>query len=185
MTNDERGYCEAYITSLKYQADDYMETVCNESNLSLMQADDVYKFEQLEKSKKFISDFTVALLLKRALICWSENSLPPEDIERYERFEQNFMDNFFWKCVEEKEAMKKMVTTGSGVPSSDSIKDVHDRITKLSADSSLVNETEEEKKKKLIALLKEEFDVMKKKVTHDNFFSVLAERRILGEEIEK
>ena len=34
-------------------------------------------------------------------------------------------------------------------------------------------------------MLKEEFDAMKKKVTQDNFFSVLAERRILGEEIEK
>ena len=71
MTGKEREYCESYITSLKYQADDYMETVCNESNLSEMQADDVYKFDQLDKAKKFISDFTVALLLKRALICWT------------------------------------------------------------------------------------------------------------------
>jgi hypothetical protein len=118
MSKQEREYCESYITSLKYQADDYMETVHNESNLSLMQADDVYKFDQLDKSKKFISEFTVALLLKRALICWSENSLPPEDIERYEKFEQNYRDNFFWKCVEEKELMKKNVTAGnSGVPS--------------------------------------------------------------------
>jgi hypothetical protein len=57
-------------------------------------------------------------LLKRALICWSENSLPPEDMERYERFEQNYMDNFFWKCVEEKELMKKMASSSnSTVPS--------------------------------------------------------------------
>jgi hypothetical protein len=39
-------------------------------------------------------------------------------MERYERFEQNYMDNFFWKCVEEKELMKKMASSSnSAVPS--------------------------------------------------------------------
>jgi hypothetical protein len=50
---------------------------------------------------------TQALLLKNAVICWSENSLMPDTYQRFEMFERNFRDNYFWKCVEEKEIMKK------------------------------------------------------------------------------
>jgi hypothetical protein len=45
-------------------------------------------------------------LLKNAVMCWSENSLMPDTYERYQMFEKNFRDNYFWKCVEEKEVMK-------------------------------------------------------------------------------
>jgi hypothetical protein len=30
----------------------------------------------------------------------------PDTYERYQMFEKNFRDNYFWKCVEEKEVMK-------------------------------------------------------------------------------
>lgn len=94
---------------MKYQASDYMETVAGESGLSEMATDAVYDFQQLEKAKKFIADNTSALLLKNAVICWCENSLLPDDTELFERYERNFRDNYFWKCVEEKEVMKKTV----------------------------------------------------------------------------
>ena len=72
-----------------------------------MKPDAVYDFQQLEKAKKFIADNTSSLLLKNAVISWCENSLMPDNTELYEKFERNFRDNYFWKCVEEKEVMKK------------------------------------------------------------------------------
>ena len=83
-----------------------METVTGESGLSEMATDEVYNFAQLEKAKKFIADNTSGLLLKTAVTSWSENSLQPDSIARYEQFERNYRDNYFWKIVEEKEVLK-------------------------------------------------------------------------------
>ena len=48
-----------------------------------------------------------------------------------------------------------------------------------------MNESDEAKRDKLVAVLKEEFNQMKKKVTLDNYFSNLAQKRVLANEIEK
>ena len=61
-----------------------METVNNESNLSDAN-DQVYSYYQLENAKKFISDVTTSLLLKQALICWTENCVAPESAEQFEK----------------------------------------------------------------------------------------------------
>jgi len=52
---------------------------------------------QLLDAKKFINEATQALLLRNALMCWFENSPLPETVEIYDKFEQNFRNNFFWR----------------------------------------------------------------------------------------
>ena len=171
---------------MKYAANDYMETLCGDEGLNLMGSDDVYSFRQLDNAKKFISDNTTALLLKNAVICWSENSLTPDTQERYETFERNFRDNYFWKCVEEKEVMKKTTRTEMvDPPTEDALRTVQAKIIALQETENLVNKTEEEKRDELVKQLKREFSIMKKKVTLDNFFKTLADKRVLANEIEK
>ena len=63
MEEKAREHCQLYIVSMMYQANDYMETVNNESNLSDAN-DQVYSYYQLDNAKKFIMDVTTSLLLK-------------------------------------------------------------------------------------------------------------------------
>jgi len=40
----DREYCQAFIVSMKYAANDYMETLCMDENLGAMASDEVYTF---------------------------------------------------------------------------------------------------------------------------------------------
>jgi hypothetical protein len=129
---------------------------------------------------------TQALLLKNAVICWSENSLMPDTYQRFEMFERNFRDNYFWKCVEEKEIMKKNQKLDiQNMPTEEKLMATQAKINALQETQNLVNKTEEQKRDDLIKELKEEFSIMKKKVTLDNYFKTLADKRVLSNEIEK
>jgi hypothetical protein len=109
-----------------------METVNNESNLSDAN-DQVYSYYQLENAKKFISDVTTSLLLKQALICWTENCVAPESAEQFEKFQRSFRDKFFWKCVEEKEELKRTARAEiQNPPTEAQLKEIQGRIQQLS-----------------------------------------------------
>ena len=77
-----------------------METVFGDTSMASLTNEDAYSLSQLLDAKKFISESTQALLLKNALMCWSENSILPADAAGYEVFEKNFRQNFFWKQLE-------------------------------------------------------------------------------------
>ena len=49
----------------------------------------------------------------------------------------------------------------------------------------MIDESDEAKRTRLVADLRAEFSHMKKKVTMDNYFATLADKRILSNEIEK
>jgi len=116
-----------------------METVCQETGLSEMATDAVYDFQQLEKARKYIADNTTALLLKNAVIMWCENSQLPDDTVLYERFERNFRDNYFGKCVEEKEVMKKTVRSEiPNMPTEEELGAIQKRITDITDNHSTV-----------------------------------------------
>lgn len=87
----------------KYQAGDFMESVYDDHTMSSNNEDDVYTLSQLLLGKKFINEFASAVLLKNALICWTENQPLPQSVELYEEFEKNFKKNFFWKQLELKD----------------------------------------------------------------------------------
>ena len=74
-----------------------METVFNDDSMASLSAEEVYNLRQLVDAKKFINESTQAILLKNAVICWFENSPMPDTNEKFEKYEQNFKDNFFWK----------------------------------------------------------------------------------------
>ena len=38
-------------------------------------------------------------------MCWNENQILPDDPEVYEKWEKRFRSMFFWKIIEEKEAI--------------------------------------------------------------------------------
>lgn len=50
-----------------------------------------------------MKDNTSALLLKQAVMCWSENQILPDDPIVYEKWEKKFRETFFWKIIQEKE----------------------------------------------------------------------------------
>lgn len=105
---------------MKYQANDYMETAYNDSSIKAMQNEDVYNLAQLIKAKQFIIDTTQPLLLKNAIICWTQNSLLPDDPKVYAKFEANFRQNFFWKIIQQKESITKAIQAlgrDTGAPS--------------------------------------------------------------------
>lgn len=68
----------------KYQANDFMETVFNDTTMAGLTAEDCYSLNQLIDAKKFMNETTQALLLRNALICWFENSTLPDSAEKYE-----------------------------------------------------------------------------------------------------
>ncbi len=68
-----------------------------------------YNLNQILDAKKFLNENTQALLLKNALICWFENSAMPSDLEQYDRFQDSFRQNFFWKQLEKKEELSKIL----------------------------------------------------------------------------
>ena len=62
----------------RYQANDFMESVYNDTSLRGLGNADVYSNYQLELARKFMNETTSALLLRNALICWFENSTLPD-----------------------------------------------------------------------------------------------------------
>ena len=56
-----------------YVCNDYMETVLGTGDPQ-MTREKVYSISQLKDAKDFMKDNTSALLLKQAVMCWSENS---------------------------------------------------------------------------------------------------------------
>ena len=60
-----------------------MESIYDDSSMATCNEDDVYSLHQINLGKKFINDSTSTLLLKNALICWTENSLPPSSVKQY------------------------------------------------------------------------------------------------------
>lgn len=84
-----------------------METVFNDTTMASLTKEEVYSVGQIIDAKKFINESTQALLLRNALICWFENSPLPVTLDKYELFERNFRQNFFWKQLEQKEILTK------------------------------------------------------------------------------
>lgn len=84
-----------------------METAQNEVQMKNMQNEDVYDLHQLAKAKAFIADTTQPLLLKNAVICWTENTVLPDDPKEYEKYDANFRQQFFWKIIQQKEQIIK------------------------------------------------------------------------------
>ena len=60
-----------------------METVFGDTSMANLTNEDAYTLSQLIDAKKFINETTQALLLKNALMCWSENSILPSDFDTY------------------------------------------------------------------------------------------------------
>jgi hypothetical protein len=165
-----------------------METVFNDTSMANQTKEDVYNLSQLIDAKKFINESTQALLLRNALICWYENNTLPDNVEDYERFEQNFRQNFFWKQLEQKEELtRKLNTTGTfgQIPSKEKLQGLKDKIDSLANNQNLSTDSELVKRNKLVQALREEFVNLKKKVTLDNYFNMKAEIHVFSNEIEK
>lgn len=90
LSPEERQYSQSFIVQAKYQANDFMETVYNDTSMKSLTTEAVYNLRQLVDAKKFINESTQALLLKNALMCWFENSTLPDSIELYEKFDASF-----------------------------------------------------------------------------------------------
>jgi hypothetical protein len=54
-----------------------MEVMYDDKSLRHSTAEDVYTLAQMQQAKKFLQESTAALLLKTAVICWTEASPPP------------------------------------------------------------------------------------------------------------
>lgn len=96
-----------------------------------MQNDDAYDLNQLSKVKGFLADTCQPLLLKNAIICWTENRLLPDDPKLYERYEENFRNKFFWKIIKQKEKLVKNINSGfrdSSLPSNDKLRRLKNEI---------------------------------------------------------
>ena len=89
-----------------YVCNDYMETVLGTGDPQ-MTREKVYSISQLKDAKDFMKDNTSALLLKQAVMCWSENQILPDDPVVYEKWERKFRETFFWKIIQEKEDIKQ------------------------------------------------------------------------------
>lgn len=130
---------------------------------------------------------TSSLLLKQAVMCWNENQILPDDPDVYEQWEKRFRSMFFWKIIEEKEAIiQKRATRGDlKIPSNSQLRELAKKITDLQDNYSLSTMSEEVERDKMVAVLRQEFSSMKKKVTLDNTFTTQAETVVLKNEIEK
>lgn len=76
-----------------------METVFGDASMAQLTNEDVYSLSQLTDAKKFLAENTMALLLRNAVMCWSENSPLPSNVNTYKDYEKKFRDNFFWKLL--------------------------------------------------------------------------------------
>ena len=118
-----------------------MESVYDDSSMKKNTEDDVYSLHQLGLGKKFINDSTSALLLKNALICWTENSLAPTTKGQYDIFEENFRKNFFWKQLEMKDTIVKKfeqnAATTTNAPTERDLKALKDKIDRMVDDNTL------------------------------------------------
>lgn len=124
----------------KYQANDFMETVFNDTTMASLTTEEVYNLRQLVDAKKFINESTQALLLRNSLICWYENSPMPDSSEKYEKFEGNFRQNFFWKQMEQKEELTRklnMMSTFGSIPTHKELKKMRQKIDELVNDHTL------------------------------------------------
>ena len=186
LTYEQRQYCQSFITQTMYVCNDYMETVLGTGD-SAMTREKVYSMAQLGDAKGFLSTTTSALLLKQAVMCWSENTILPDDPNVYEQWEKKFRSQFFWKIIQEKDEMraKKAARGDLKIPSQAHLKELAQKITDLQDNYSLSTMNEEVERDKMIAVLREEFASMKKKVTIDNSFTTAAEIEVLRNEIEK
>ena len=86
-----------------------METVFGDQTLKSATNEAAYNLNQILDAKKFLNENTQALLLKNALICGFENSATPTDLEQYDSFQDRFRQNFFWKQLEKKEELSKIL----------------------------------------------------------------------------
>ena len=71
------------------------------------------------------------------------------------------------------------------IPSKAQLVELANKITELQDSYSLATMDEEVERDKMVAVLREEFSSMKKKVTLDTHYAVLAEALVLKNEIEK
>ena len=142
LTVEDRTYSQSYIVQIKFQANDYLESVLNDYSIKDMQNDDPYDLNQLGKAKGFLADTCQPLLLKNAIICWTENRVLPDDPKLYERYEENFRDKFFWKIIKQKERLVKNINSGfrdSFLPSNDKLRRLKNEIQKLQDDFTLAS----------------------------------------------
>lgn len=101
-----------------------METIHNDTSMKGRHQEDVYDLNQLKKAKQFIQDYTQPLLLKNAIICWTENCTLPDDPRIYERYDTNFKTQFFWKIIQQKEKIISSIGTqgrDTGIPSKEKL----------------------------------------------------------------
>ena len=162
-----------------------METVLGTGDPA-MTREKVYSIAQLGDAKAYLSQTTSALLLKQAVMCWNANQILPDDPHVYEKWEKDFRSKFFWKIIQEKDEMitRKAARGDLKIPTQAQLKDLAQKITDLQDNYSLSTMDEEVEREKMIAVLREEFTAMKKKVTLDNSFTTSAETEVLRNEIE-
>ena len=77
LPHSDRLESQSFIVATRFQANDFMETVYDDTSLKTYTREDIYNLPQLTLAKKFILECTQALLLRNALICWVENSTLP------------------------------------------------------------------------------------------------------------
>ena len=102
----DRLYCQQFIAQTLFVCNDYMETVLGSGD-SAMTREQVYSMSQLKDCKDFLKESTSPLLLKQAVMCWSENQVLPDDPETYGAWEKKFRSMFFWKIIQAKEEIIK------------------------------------------------------------------------------
>ena len=111
----------------------------------------------------------------------------PDDPETYSAWEKKFRSMFFWKIIEAKEdIIKQRAMRGDlKIPTNAQLAAFTKKITDLQDNYSASTMEEEVERDKMIAVLRDEFATMKKKVTLDNTFTTQAEALVLRNEIEK
>ena len=99
----------------------------------------------------------------------------------------SLLELFFWKVIQEKDEMitKKAARGDLKIPTQAQLSELAKKITDLQDNYSLSTMDEEVERDKMVAVLREEFASMKKKVTLDNSFTTAAETEVLRNEIEK
>lgn len=86
-----------------------MEAMYDDKSLRHLTAEDVYTLAQLRQAKKFLQESNAAVLLKTALICWTEASPPPDSVQQWQVFADNYQTNFYWKQLQVKDEIKAKV----------------------------------------------------------------------------
>ena len=68
----------------KHLASDFMGSVYEDKSMVDNTENDVYSLGQLNLAKKFINESASALMLRNALICWTENQMLPDNLKLYQ-----------------------------------------------------------------------------------------------------